>query len=371
MSGFLKKTFVILMLAALLTPAPCLAAITYTKVSDVDFGTSGVDPPVPTTGTNYLILGTNGTMTYDTQYASDSSDLPTIGVITISNTGTTVAVDIACESSASNFPSIANGTAGTGAATLPLSNIQIDVNATSGPGAATACNGLTNFVKSNISIPGGGSVTVRIGARVDATNAKVAGTYSTAGYDIAVRNHTTLAAYTGSPTLTFTATFVTAPVLAATTSMDWGSVSVTSTPVTSACHADLGTNGSVAYAGCFAAGPSGTPHAGAMTITGVPNGTTLTGYCDSTATLTNGAGASIQVTGIEINVPPLSAYFTPANCHGVSGAAAGSAPFSSTGTFAVSFGGKLDGATAVGTIAGAFSCTNSGGTCPNVVVTMP
>lgn len=124
----------------------------------------------------------------------------------------------------------------------------------------------------------------------------------------------------------------------------------------------LGTDGTVGYAGGNFSG-LGAGTAGSVDVTVGINGATVEVFCDSTATLSNGSGGSIDAVGLEV-VPEnaTGAYGAGAPCNGVAGAAAASMVLNIGTLDTFVFGGQLDGLTAVGFgTGGTFSTSNIGG----------
>ena len=122
----------------------------------------------------------------------------------------------------------------------------------------------------------------------------------------------------------------------------------------------LGTNGAIAYAGTFGGIGTGTP--GNVDVTVAVNGLTVEVFCDQTAILSNGGGASIDVIGIEAAAENATgAYSTGGACNGVAGAAATSLVLTLGVLDSFKFGGQLDGTTAAGFVGGSYSTGFAGG----------
>lgn len=122
--------------------------------------------------------------------------------------------------------------------------------------------------------------------------------------------------------------------------------------------ASLGTNGAIGYAGNFAGVGTGT--AGEVEITTGTVGETVEIFCDAGATLTDGAGASIDVVGVEVAFAA-GAFGTGSGCNGVGGAAATTRVLAGGGADVILLGGQLDGTTAAAFVAAAYSTANAGG----------
>lgn len=122
----------------------------------------------------------------------------------------------------------------------------------------------------------------------------------------------------------------------------------------------IGTDGNIVYGGTF--GGLGVGTAGNVDITVGTNGLTVEVFCDQTATLTNGAGASIDVVGVETTPENATAgYGGGGACNGVAGAAASSLVLNLGTLDSFKFGGQLDGATAAAFTGGSYSTGFAGG----------
>lgn len=122
----------------------------------------------------------------------------------------------------------------------------------------------------------------------------------------------------------------------------------------------IGTDGNIVYAGNFNGFGVGTP--GNVDVTVGTNGLTVEVFCDTTATLTDGAGASIDLIGIEAAAENAAAgYGAGSACNGVAGAAATTLVLNLGVLDSFKFGGQLDGATAAGFVSGSYSTGFAGG----------
>lgn len=140
--------------------------------------------------------------------------------------------------------------------------------------------------------------------------------------------------------------------------MDYGEISLAAAPA-AGDRAEMGTNGSIGYAGNFSGPVTGT--VGSATIGGIASGDLVEVYCSSSATLAGPAGSSIDMTGIEIAVlANQGVYGTGWACNGA-GTPAVSGPYVPTTQDTIFIGGVLNGATASGTISGDYSTANPGG----------
>ena len=122
----------------------------------------------------------------------------------------------------------------------------------------------------------------------------------------------------------------------------------------------IGTNGNITYAGTFSGFGTGT--AGNVDVTVGTDGLTIEVFCDQTATLTDGAGGSINITGIEAAAENATgAYGAGGACNGVAGAAATNLVLTLGVLDSFKFGGQLDGTTAAGFGNGNYSTGFAGG----------
>ncbi|TNE27334.1 MAG: hypothetical protein EP349_09265 [Alphaproteobacteria bacterium] len=146
--------------------------------------------------------------------------------------------------------------------------------------------------------------------------------------------------------------------ITASTNMDYGEISLAATPA-SGDRAELGTDGSINYAGNFSGPVTGT--AGSATIGGIASGDIVEVYCSSSATLAGPAGSTIDMTGIEMAVlANQGGYGSGWNCNGA-GTPAVVGAYVPTTQDTIFLGGVLDGGTASGTISGDYSTSNPGG----------
>ena len=158
-------------------------------------------------------------------------------------------------------------------------------------------------------------------------------------------------------TIDATATFRQAISLTPVADMAFGQIEFASAPA-GGDTAALNTDGTMAYAGNFTGAATGTP--GNVQINTGTDGEMVEVSCDATATMTDGSGASIQVTGIGIETEDNTGGTTGTACAG-------------TGTPSLTFnldlgnvdnlilGGTLDGSTAVSFTGGSYSTANAGG----------
>ncbi|MBL1147927.1 MAG: hypothetical protein D8M28_09555 [Proteobacteria bacterium] len=146
--------------------------------------------------------------------------------------------------------------------------------------------------------------------------------------------------------------------ITASTNMDYGEISLGATPV-AGDRAELGTDGSINYAGNFSGPVTGT--SGSATISGIASGDIVEVYCSSSATLAGPAGSTIDMTGIEMAVlANQGGYGSGWSCNGA-GTPAVVGAYVPTTQDTIFLGGVLDGGTASGTISGDYSTGNPGG----------
>jgi len=158
-----------------------------------------------------------------------------------------------------------------------------------------------------------------------------------------------------------TATFLAAITLGNEVDMDFGNVEYSAAPA-GGDTASLGTDGNLAFAGNFSGAATGT--VGSVDVTGGNDGSTLEVSCDTTATLSDGAGSTINVVSLEV-----VSETTGAQAFGAGSACAGVGTASTTMVLDIGggtadqflFGGQLDGATAAGFAGGAHSTASAGG----------
>lgn len=161
------------------------------------------------------------------------------------------------------------------------------------------------------------------------------------------------------------AVFLNAITLNGEVDMDFGIVEFAAAPA-GGDNADLGTDGSIAYAGNFSG--TGTGTAGSVTVATGSNGYTVEVFCDTTATMTDGAGASIDVVGIEVVEESLNGPYGGGNACQGPGTAATSLVLNTGVVDTFKFGGRIDGATAAAFVAGSYSTGNAGGDDVNIDV---
>jgi len=168
-----------------------------------------------------------------------------------------------------------------------------------------------------------------------------------------------VAGYAATTNIDAVAEFLTAITLGNEQNMDFATVEFSAAPAAGST-ASLGTDGNIAYAGVFSGLGTGT--AGSVDITAGTNGQTVEVFCDQTATMTDGSGASIDVAGIEVVAEGgEGAYGTGSACNGTGGAAATNLVLNVGTLDTFVFGGQVDGSTAASFVAGSYSTGNAGG----------
>ena len=167
--------------------------------------------------------------------------------------------------------------------------------------------------------------------------------------------------YAATTNINAVANFLTAITLGNEADIDFGTIEYSAVPG-AGDTASLGTNGAIAYAGNFSGAGTGT--AGSVDVTAGTDTSTIEIFCETSATMTDGAGASIDVVGIEV-VPETGAtgaYGSGTACAGLGVAATTMALDIGGGTGdTFYFGGQLDGSTAASFVAASYSTANAGG----------
>ena len=160
-----------------------------------------------------------------------------------------------------------------------------------------------------------------------------------------------------STTIDATATFRQAITLNNETAMDFGQVDFSGTPA-GGDTVTMSPDGSMVSAGNFSGAATGT--AGSVDIATGTDGLIVDIRCDASAVLTDGAGASIQVTSISVAAGDDTA--TVSNCAGTGSTAMSLTLDSGTANRnQVKLGGVLDGSTATSFVGGSYSTANAGG----------
>lgn len=250
---------------------------------------------------------------------------------------------------------------------------EVVMNTGVAPGAANACvdtstNSIANYA---ISTTPANNI-ILVGMKMDASDPVMGGQYALSNngagtLTISVRVPAIPALFYTAETRTIEvdafSVFNTAATLTAGADMDFGTVDVTSGALGASDYVTLGTNGALTDNGKFSVSGSGT--AGSVTIGGVVNGESIDITCDNSATLTDGSGNSIQVTGINWAAED----GTNTLCYSTMISDGTYFAYASGSNDQVFFGGKLDGSTASGTLSGSFSTANAGGNDLAIVAT--
>lgn len=363
MHHFFVVFFVVFVALAVL---PCAAqAQLAVKTSDIALGTA--DVPVGGAGTN--AIGTNGVISYAAGYSGPATG--TAGSIQINGTIGRQTL-ISCE--ATKTMTNIGGSGGEANRTASPFHIVLGTSSAVGPGLGLRCNGLNSAVI-NLNLPAAAADRViLIGMTMDVTDVMNGGEYALSnnaagGVIIRVRQQG------GGPpnqidiTVDARASFNKDVSIIAQTDMNYDSIEFTGTPG-AAERADMGTNGVIVYGGTFSGNGLGTP--GAITLDGVPDGTSLEVFCSQSATLANASSNTIDITGIEVAAENASGgYGTGASCNGIAGAGALTFTYTSGSNDEVFVGGRLDGATVSGALSGNYSTVNAGGSPIDLTVVIP
>jgi len=330
----------------------CLIATTpvfaqsVTVLDDIDMGT--VDKSMGAAGN--LTIGTNGNITCAAGFSCPSTGIA--GRLQV--TGTTGArLRIRCERS----KTLRNSTGTDGAQDQDADEIYIRL----GSETEKTCGGGFAF-DSNVSSNPTNNI-IYVGMRFEADDARLNGQYSMGAHtngelEIDVRIGNGGSAVNITRTIDGFIGFEGILSITNTANIDFGEISLAAAPG-AGDRAEMGTNGSISYAGNFSGLSTGT--AGSATISGIASGDLVEVYCSTSATLAGPAGSTIDMTGIELGVlANQSAYGGGWSCNGA-GTPAVSGPYVPTTQDTVFLGGVLNGATASGTINGDYSTGNPGG----------
>lgn len=166
-------------------------------------------------------------------------------------------------------------------------------------------------------------------------------------------------AWAQSTSIDATVTFSEGVVLGNEQNMEFGQVDFDSAPTTGDT-VTIGTDGSIQYSGTtFSGGGTGT--AGSIDIAAGNNGQVVEVFCDQAATLTDGNGGSINITGIKAAPENATGSYAGAGafCNGTSGLPATNFTLNIGTLDTFKFGGVIDGATATSFNGGSFSTGNA------------
>mgnify|MGYP003667569012 CR=1 FL=1 len=317
-----------------------------TVLSDMDMGL--IEKSAGATGN--LTLGTTGSITCAAGFICPAGG--TAGRLQV--TGTTGArLRIRCERS----KILRNNTGSDGSQDQDADEIYIRL----GSGTEQTCGGGFT-IDDNVSANPANNV-IYVGMRFVADDAMLNGQYSMGAHP---NGELSLDIRIGNGGSTFNATrtidgligFEGIIGITASTNMDYGEISLGATPV-AGDRAELGTDGSINYAGNFSGPVTGT--SGSATISGIASGDIVEVYCSSSATLAGPAGSTIDMTGIEMAVlANQGGYGSGWSCNGA-GTPAVVGAYVPTTQDTIFLGGVLDGGTASGTISGDYSTGNPGG----------
>jgi hypothetical protein len=317
-----------------------------TVLSDMDMGL--IEKSAGATGN--LTLGTTGSITCAAGFICPAGGAA--GRLQV--TGTTGArLRIRCERS----KTLRNNTGSDGSQDQDADEIYIRL----GAGTEQTCGGGFT-IDSNVSANPANNV-IYVGMRFVADDAMWNGQYSMGAHtngelDIDIRIGNGGGAFNATRTIDGFVGFEGIVSITASTNMDYGEISLGAAPA-AGDRAELGTDGSINYAGNFSGPVTGT--AGSATISGIASGDIVEVYCSSSATLAGPAGSSIDMTGIELSVlANQGSYGSGWNCNGA-GTPAITGAYVPTTQDTVFLGGVLNGGTASGTISGDYSTGNPGG----------
>ena len=175
-----------------------------------------------------------------------------------------------------------------------------------------------------------------------------------------------LAAKAATTSIDATALFRAAITLGNEVTMAFGTIDFVGTPAGTDTAA-IGTDGNITFAGNFSGAATGT--AGSVDITAGASGATLQVQCDSSATMAEAGGETINVNSIEWVAEGSEAASGSGNaCAGV-GSSAGTFVLNPGTLDTIKFGGTIDGNTASGGFtSGAYSTATGGGDAIDVTV---
>ena len=353
---FKAKLLLLALCALFCAGAPGIAgAVTLTCTSGGNFGT--VNTQATISGPNNLVMDPTGAITYPGTITGPGTGTPITCTIAGAHPGNK-AVDVSCDASRI----ITNNGGCCGNANLNATGFTVSgTNGANSSFAPAACRGLGTtsgtFTTSNTG-------TLNLGITIDATHPRIGGTYQLSNNAAGVVNIQIVNfGSTVNSSANFSVVFGSLVGFSSVSDLDFGKIAFTSQP-TSADHIDLGTDSSATYAGSFSS-QGGALAAGQVTMNNVQNGVTVEVRCDTATTMTNGAGKSIQVTGLKV-----AAEGSTGSYSGAGTACAGSGAASPAATMVYNagsrdqffLGGKLDGGTASpGFVNGTYSTANAGG----------
>lgn len=165
------------------------------------------------------------------------------------------------------------------------------------------------------------------------------------------------AAYAATVQVDANANFLAALTLVKNTDMEFNTIETAAAPA-GGDTAVLGTDANIVYAGNFSGAGTGTE--GNIDITTGTDGATLDIFCETSGTLTDGAGSSIDVNAVEIVMETGVAGGAGTPCAGLATAALSPVLDLATNN-TILMGGTIDGATATGFVNAPHSTTLTGG----------
>lgn len=165
------------------------------------------------------------------------------------------------------------------------------------------------------------------------------------------------AAYAVTVQVDANASFLAALTLTKNTDMEFNTIETAAAPA-GGDTAVLGTDANIVYAGNFSGAGTGTE--GNVDITTGTDGATLDIFCETSGTLTDGAGSSIDVNAVEIVMETGVAGGSGTACAGLATAAL-TPVLNLTTNNTILMGGTIDGATAASFVNAPHSTTLAGG----------
>lgn len=164
-------------------------------------------------------------------------------------------------------------------------------------------------------------------------------------------------AYAATVQVDANANFLAALTLVKNTDMEFNTIETAAAPA-GGDTAVLGTDANIVYAGNFSGAGTGTE--GNIDITTGTDGATLDIFCETSGTLTDGAGSSIDVNAVEIVMETGVAGGAGTACAGLATAALSPVLDLATNN-TILMGGTIDGATAAAFANAPHSTTLAGG----------
>jgi len=338
--------------------AVCMAGLswanTLTPLNDIEIGTVGRTA----NAVGSVTIDTFGSISCDAGFECPSSGV--VGRLQPSGFAVGRNMQVSCEAS----KNLRDNTGTDGLQDRPAVEFYIRVGSQS---VEHLCTGLGNNLTdgTNFSANPAENV-VHVGMRMTGTDARLNGLYSLGnhpGGEVTIRVRRTGGGPPSAAENSIDAVLGFEGILeiANTSNMDFGVVEIAAQPPSGGDFVEMGSNGNISYGGSFGGAGSGT--VGTVTLQGAATGDIIDVFCSASARMTNPAGtAQIDVNGIEFGVLATQGnYGTGFACNGLATPAT-SGPFIPVTQDTVFIGGRIDGATASGTIDGNFSTSNPGGT---------